>query len=47
MALYILLTWLAFDLIVFFIMWFEYCYYKHNIPKKCKKILESFTEEEE
>lgn len=46
MALYFIIAWLVFDLIVFFIMWFEYTYYTHDLPGKCKKIIESFTEEE-
>ena len=47
MASYLLIAWLAFDLAIFLIMWFEYAYYKHNLPGKCKKFIEAFTEEEE
>lgn len=47
MALTIILIWLAFDIIVYLTMWFEHTYYLHDLPSKYKKVLMSFTEEDD
>ena len=43
----ILLGWIVFIILVYTIMWFDYIYYKKNLPAVFKKILMAFTEEEE
>lgn len=43
----IILIWAA-VLIVFYLgVWFEYAYYRHNLPKKFNALVEAFTEEGE
>jgi len=46
MILKIFLGWLAFDLLVYIVMWFEAIYYKKNLPAVFQKLLMAFTEEE-
>ncbi|MBQ2459937.1 MAG: hypothetical protein II681_05335 [Bacteroidaceae bacterium] len=47
MILKCILGWLAFDLIVYLAMWFDTAYYKYDLPTVARKIMDSFTEEEE
>lgn len=42
----ILFIWLAFDALVFFLVWFDYVYYRHNLPGVCRKVLDAFVEED-
>ena len=43
----IFLILLALDVVVYFSLWFDTMYYRHNLPNVCKNILEKFIEEEE
>ena len=47
MILKCILGWLTFDLIVYLAMWFDTAYYKYDLPTVARKIMDSFTEEEE
>jgi|GEM_PF-1196813 hypothetical protein len=46
LALIILLGWGVFVCLVFLLLWGDTIYYKYNLPKVCKKVLDAFTEEE-
>lgn len=41
-----LIAWCVFVALVFLVLWGDYIYYKHNIPKLCRKVLDAFTEED-
>lgn len=43
----ILLIFLAFDAVVYFALWFDTMYYRHDLPNVCRNIIYKFTEEEE
>lgn len=46
LKLILLIAWGAFVAITFCVLWGDYIYYKHNIPKLCRKVLDAFTEED-
>ena len=43
----ILLGWLLFLIVIYTIMWLEHIYYTRNLPDKYRRIIASFTEEED
>ncbi len=45
-AMMILLAWGIFICLVYLLLWSDMFYYKYNLPKVCKKVLDAFTEEE-
>lgn len=45
-AMMILLVWGIFICLVYLMLWGDTFYYRYNLPKACKKILDAFTEEE-
>jgi hypothetical protein len=45
-AMLILLGWGIFVCLVYLLLWGDTIYYKCNLPKVCKKVLDAFTEEE-
>ncbi len=42
----ILLIWGIMVVLIFLVLWGDTIYYKYNIPKVCKKVIDAFTEEE-
>ena len=42
----ILLAWGIFICLVYLLLCSDMFYYKYNLPKVCKKVLDAFTEEE-
>lgn len=42
----LLIVWGAFVGLVYLVLWFDTIYYKHNLPKVFKKMLDAFTEED-
>ena len=46
LPLIILLVWGIFLVIVYLLLWGDTFYYKYNLPKVCKKVLDAFTEAE-
>lgn len=42
----ILLAWSIFVCLVYLLLFCDTVYYKYNLPKVCKKVLDAFTEEE-
>ena len=42
----ILLAWAAFVILVFLLLGCDAIYYRYNLPKVCRKVLDAFTEEE-
>ena len=46
LALIILLGWGVFVCLVFLLLWGDTIYYKYNLPRVCKRVLDAFTEEE-
>ena len=42
----ILLAWGIFTCLVYILLWGDTLYYRYNLPKVCKKVLDAFTEEE-
>jgi len=45
-AMMILLAWGIFICLVYLMLWGDSFYYRYNLPKVCKKVLDAFTEEE-
>lgn len=45
-SLIILLAWGIFVCLIYLLLYFDTFYYKYNLPKVCKKVLDAFTEEE-
>ena len=45
-AMLILLGWGIFLCLVYLLLWGDTFYYRYNLPKVCKKVLDAFTEEE-
>ena len=45
-AMMLLLGWGIFLCLVYLLLWGDSFYYKYNVPKVCKKVLDAFTEEE-
>lgn len=45
-AIIILLAWGIFTILMYLLLWGDMIYYKYNLPKVCKKVLDAFTEEE-
>lgn len=43
----ILICWLVVVVMVYAALWFDTIYYRHDLPKVYRKILDTFTEEEE
>lgn len=41
-----LIAWGIFVALVYLFVYFDTVYYKYNIPKVCKKVMDAFTEEE-
>lgn len=41
-----LYIWTAAVVLTYMAVWFDYIYYKYNLPKHCRKIIDSLTEEE-
>lgn len=41
-----LIGWGIFLGLVYLLLWCDAFYYKYNLPKVCKKMLDAFTEEE-
>ena len=41
----ILTAWGIFVFLVYLLLWGDMAYYKYNLPKVCKKMLDAFTEE--
>ncbi len=46
LALIILLGWSVFVTIAYVMLYCDTIYYKYNLPKVCKKVLDAFTEED-
>ncbi|MBO7472230.1 MAG: hypothetical protein J6T78_10295 [Bacteroidaceae bacterium] len=46
LPLLILLIWGIVVVLIFLVLWGDTIYYKYNIPKVCKKVIDAFTEEE-
>lgn len=42
----ILLSWGIIIAFIYILIWCDTLYYRYNLPKVCKKILNAFTEEE-
>lgn len=42
----ILLIWGIMVVLIFLVLWGDTIYYKYNIPKVCKKVIDAFTEED-
>ena len=42
----ILIIWGVLAALIYLVLWGDYIYYKLNIPKLCRKVLDAFTEEE-
>lgn len=42
----LLIVWCVFVALVYLVLWFDTIYYKHNLPKLFKKMLDAFTEED-
>jgi len=42
----ILIAWGIFVFLIYLLLWGDMVYYKYNLPKVCKKMLDAFTEEE-
>jgi len=42
----ILFAWAIFVCLVYLLLWGDAFYYKYNLPKVCKEVLNAFTEEE-
>ena len=42
----ILLAWGIFIGLVYLLLYCDFFYYRYNLPKACKKVLDAFTEEE-
>ena len=42
----ILLSWGIIIAFIYTLIWCDTLYYRYNLPKVCKKILNAFTEEE-
>ena len=47
MWIYFSIGWLVFLLLFYTAVWFEYAYYRYNLPAKFRVLLEAFTEEDE
>ena len=45
-SLIILLAWGIFVCLVYLLFYCDTFYYKYNLPKVCKKVLDAFMEEE-
>ena len=45
-TLFFLIIWGILVALIYLMLWGDYIYYKHNIPKFCRKVLDAFTEEE-
>lgn len=43
---YIVLGWVAFVAVVYALVWFDHVYYRRDLPRKFRRVMESFTEEE-
>jgi len=42
----ILIAWGIIVCLIYLMLWGDALYYKYNLPKVCKKVLDAFTEEE-
>lgn len=42
----ILIAWGIFVGLVYVLLWGDTLYYRYNLPRMCKKVLDAFTEEE-
>lgn len=42
----ILMAWAIFVFLMYLLLGGDMVYYKYNLPKVCKKMLDAFTEEE-
>ena len=42
----ILLAWAIFVCLVYLLLWSDTVFYKYNLPKVCKKVVDAFMEEE-
>ena len=41
----VLLIWLAFDALVFLLCWLDYIWYRHDLPRVYRKIMDAFMED--
>ena len=46
LTLLFLIIWGAFVALVYMVLWGDTIYYKYNIPKLCRKVIDAFTEED-